>query len=107
MQLRTVSPGLVENLGSKCPSINEVVNLLDRQWPGLGKSHASHGRSLNVAGRDGVLGDFLADLSTAVSELSDAEHAVGLAGGDDGLEGFDGVPGLEEAGTQQSCSAEH
>ena len=41
-------------------------------------------------------GDFLADLSTAVGELSDAEHAVGFAGCDDGLEGFDGIPRLEE-----------
>jgi hypothetical protein len=92
VQLRAIRTSLVQDLCGIRPPVDEIVNLLERQRPRLGKGHAAQGRCLDVGRGDGVLGHVFGDLAAAVGELSDAEGSVGFGGCDDGLEGFDGVP---------------
>lgn len=92
VQLRTIRSSLEQRLGGERPSIHQIVNLLDRQRPRLCKRHAAHGRSLDIARRDGMLGHVFGNLTSAVGELADAEGTVGFGGGDDGFESFNGVP---------------
>jgi hypothetical protein len=92
VQLSTVGAGLVQDFRSVRPSINKVIDLLQRQRSRLGESHSSHGWGLNIAGGYWVLGDIFADLSTTVCKLTDAKRSVSFGGCDDGLECFNGVP---------------
>lgn len=92
VQLRTIRSGLVQRLRCKRPTIHQIINLLERQRPRLCKRHPAHGRRLDIARGDGVSGHVFGYLTAAVGELADTEGAVGFGGGDDGFEGFDGVP---------------
>lgn len=92
MQLRTIRSGLVQDLGGIRPPIDQIVDLLDRQRSRLGKLHATQRRGLDVRRGDGMLGDVLGNLTSAVGELADAERSVGFGGCDDGFESFDCVP---------------
>ena len=92
VQLRAIRSGLVQDLSGIRPPIDQIVNLLDRQRPRLGKLHAAQRRGLDVRRGDGVLGHVFGDLTSAVGELADAERSVGFGGCDDGFECFDCVP---------------
>lgn len=92
VQLRTIRAGLVQHLGGICPPLDQVFNLRLFERPRLAERHAHRGCILNVRRRDGRLDDIVRDLPASVRELTNAEHAMALGGGDDRLERLHRIP---------------
>jgi hypothetical protein len=85
MKLSSVSSSVVQDLSGVGERVDEVLDLGDGHRTRLSKGHASHGRALNVRGRDRVGVDVLGGLTSTGSELESGKEgddwsaAIGLA----------------------------